>query len=165
MRRNAVILLCAASTFFTALLGAMGCSGAAAPEVSDITSFSYSESGGMTANYGFDYQAATLNGSELITVRPFDCPPEETVSFEPDTPVLSRLRAIVEKYGMAEWNGFDRTNSNALDGHSFSIKVEMDNGESISARGYMSWPKNFAEATDEIEALFTELYDAYLASE
>jgi len=36
----------------------------------------------------------------------------------------------------------------------------MENGEYIDAKGYMTWPKNYDEASVEIFALFEEAYYA-----
>ena len=45
-----------------------------------------------------------------------------------------------------------------LDGDSFSFSLYTEDGKSISASGYMSWPKNYGEVEKELTNIFDALY-------
>ena len=44
-----------------------------------------------------------------------------------------------------------------LDGNSFSFYMTTQEGESVSASGYMMWPKNYHEVRDEFDSFFQSL--------
>lgn len=128
------------------------------PQISGITHFSYAVYGGMTMNYGYDYSADLADGKVIVTHRPSDEPEENSFTVETNASFMDELRAVIEKYKLNKWDGFHGNNKYVLDGDFFSLRVEMDNGQTISAGGYMSYPKNYSAAISEIIALFDALF-------
>lgn len=164
IRYAAAFLL--AAVLIAAALSLGGCSPAwhiclFPPEISDITYFSYSAGGGMELNSGVGYGAVLEDGVVTVTVRQSGVAEEDAVVIvSPDIPVMQRLRAIVEEYGLNRWDGFMKSNKHVMDGSSFSLYIQMDNGESITASGYMKWPRNYSDAASDISSLFQEVYAA-----
>lgn len=129
------------------------------PQISGITHFSYAVFGGMTVDYGYDYSADLVDGKVIVKHRPNGEPEENTITLETDASFMDELRAIIEKYKLNKWDGFHGNNKfNVTDGDYFSLRVEMDNGQTISAGGYMAYPKNYSAATSEIVELFDTLF-------
>lgn len=77
---------------------------------------------------------------------------------------LDRLSEIVAKHGLDRWNGFEKSNSMVLDGSSFNLSYEYEDGFIVSARGNNSFPKGFGEAEADLLALFEGLLEQYDAS-
>lgn len=63
---------------------------------------------------------------------------------------MAALEALLVKRNVAKWNGFSGNAKNVLDGDSFSLSLEFTDGRTVSAGGYMRFPKGYREARDEI---------------
>lgn len=74
---------------------------------------------------------------------------------------LDALSALIDALKLAEWNGFDEADPDALDGESFSLDVEFSDGGAIAARGSNRFPAGYAEAAARIETFFQELMESY----
>lgn len=152
MKKTAKILIITGAVLMISLLG--GCRGDV--KVSGITSFSYRYTTGNMVNsyviYGLEYK----NGSYTATVKPDSVPEEDAKSFKVSNGFEENLRAILEKYKVSKWNGFNKTNKMVLDGNSFYLDIYMEGGD-ISAHGYMSWPKGYADFKDEVTILFESI--------
>ncbi len=67
---------------------------------------------------------------------------------------IQELEGILKKYNVGTWNGFQKTNPNVLDGNSFSMNILFQDGTSIDASGYMSYPKHYRDVKKELNELF-----------
>ena len=74
---------------------------------------------------------------------------------------MNALSALINALKLSEWNGFDETDTNALDGESFSLDVEFSDGDAIAARGSNCFPTGYTEAAMRIETFFQELMESY----
>jgi hypothetical protein len=70
--------------------------------------------------------------------------------------VLDDIQEIIQKYHVKKWDGFNKSNDDILDGHSFSLLVGYYDYE-IKAYGYMKYPKNYMKFQEEIKAYFDTL--------
>lgn len=70
---------------------------------------------------------------------------------------VEKIKEISNKYDISKWNGFQKTNNNALDGDTFLLNITTEKGIKINASGYMKWPKNYNEFKKEIDIYFEEL--------
>lgn len=150
--KNKLILACLAT------LSLFGCNVKHVPEIADVQSFSFSLGGGMMRYYGYDYAAVINDAVVTVTIRPMNVPEEESVTIETDSSFMTKIKEIIAKYDVNQWNEFAGNNKNALDGDSFGLRVEMSNGETISAHGYVKWPKNYTDVKIAFEELFNGLY-------
>lgn len=127
-------------------------------ETSSITAFKFSHSGmprDDCYNYSVSQEADGLHlNAELFAGS-------SVVDAVIDEAVLEELSAIAQRYHLDKWDGFNKTNSNALDGEGFSISITFADGSSVSASGRNAFPNGYAEAQSDICALFNGLIDKY----
>ena len=118
-----------------------------------ITSFEYSF-GSYFGGY-YDYQIYQ-EGNKYIFIgngkNGVDLSINETI----DRSVLDDIQEIIQKYDVKKWNGFNKSNRNILDGHSFSLFVRYDDHK-IRAHGYMKYPDNYKLFQEEIIEYFDTL--------
>ena len=115
---------------------------------SDIVSFRYSEGSGMGSYYEYEinleknkyiFKAKGYNGVDLDV--------EKEISEEQ----VKKLSKIIDDNDIKSWDGFDKSDKDVMDGHSFSLFIKYKSGESLSAHGYMKYPSNYREASKELE--------------
>ncbi len=163
----AVLAVIAALLFFLLygrhiLFRYSGSKGGQKINMSSFTGFHLSNSDGSYMNAGYSYDAELEDGKVLVTVRLDGMPQEEADErkIETDISFMKKLEELSESYGIKKWNGFSRSDQNVLDGYGFGLTVIMDNGEILSAHGYMAWPDNYREYSSEVRAHFMQLYES-----
>ena len=57
---------------------------------------------------------------------------------------------------VAKWNRFDKNNSTAMDGTSFTLTATVNNGEKIRAEGYAEFPNNYGKFVSGLEKFLKE---------
>lgn len=103
---------------------------------------------------------------------------EFSIEYEEDTPyllargyngiMLQYKQALTEEEmtqfaknlveaNVASWNGFDKSDKDILDGYSFCLEIQYDEGTKLRAHGYMKYPKNY-------EAVHKALMDFFLGT-
>ena len=122
-------------------------------KIGDITKFHFHYTAGYAMYAYVNYDLELKDGGYTASVKPAGVPDEEARFFAVDEPFAQELKAILEKYGVGSWNGFNKRNKHVLDGNSFSLSVCMGE-EEIDASGYMRWPKNYADFKDAVRQLF-----------
>jgi hypothetical protein len=126
--------------------------------VTNIERLSYSYSQGYAMNAYVRYELECKNKC-ILKYKPLYVPEEDYKKVEVNEEVMKKLEAILNKYKIYKWDGFNKTNKNVLDGDDFHFSLSLKDGTSVSASGYMSWPKNYREATGEIISLFNKLFE------
>ena len=114
-------------------------------EITNIKYFEYYHSAGMMMNSDKRYILEKVNE-----------PPESAITKKVTTDFVQELENILKKYNVEKWDGFNKTDPNVLDGSSFSITINMMDGNHISAHGYMMYPKDYGKVVKEIKELFEE---------
>lgn len=74
-----------------------------------------------------------------------------------DAQFADSVAALLNKYKVGGWDGFNKSDRRVLDGNSFSLSVRWGGSGSVSASGYMRWPKGYREFREEMNALFMSL--------
>ena len=74
---------------------------------------------------------------------------------------INAFSALLDALKLSDWNGFDETDTDVLDGESFSLDVEFSDGGVIAACGSNCFPTDYAEAAARIETFFQELMESY----
>ena len=92
-----------------------------------------------------------------ITIKGDNIPEEDAKIVEVPYDNIQKVEDILNKYDVINWNGFNKSDSRVLDGNSFSFYVKFGDGKSISASGYMMYPKNYRDVKEELNSFF----DAY----
>ena len=70
-----------------------------------------------------------------------------------DAAVVEALEGIIEEYGLISWDGFDESDSNALDGEGFCLDIAWEDGAAVHAAGDNAFPNGYFDAADAIEDL------------
>ena len=125
-------------------------------EIKDINHFSFGYSVGnyMDANVSYTLDCADVC---VATVKKEGVKEEDASKIEVKSDFVKGLEDILKKYDVASWDGFSKSDKRVFDGYSFSLYTKMSNGDSISARGYMKWPKNYKEVRTDLNKYFEEL--------
>ena len=126
-------------------------------EIKKIKSFSfgYSVSMMMNGNVAYDYKCGERC---LISIKPNEVNGDDPEIVEVDESFGEKIEEILKKYEVNKWDGFNKTDSRVLDGNSFHLSVSMEDNQSISASGYMMYPKDYGKFSGEIESLFEQYY-------
>lgn len=64
---------------------------------------------------------------------------------------IQTLASIIRQNKVDKWDGFQKYEPGILDGMDFVLSVKYDNGDSISAKGYMQWPDGYWKGRDAIQ--------------
>ncbi len=74
---------------------------------------------------------------------------------------MSSFSALVRALNLAEWNGYHEIDRYALDGASFSLSVEFEDGGVIDASGSNCFPRGYSEKASAIRDFFEKLMEEY----
>ena len=135
-----------------ALVLALCCAGSAVLAESAapiVTSLWYTHGGSYMP---VSYNVFTLGNQVCLTI---DRVPAKAV----DPAVSDRLAEIARRWDLAAWDGFQESDPWVLDGSMFSFEMTFSDGSVISASGDNMFPPHYGDATREITALLTGLYD------
>ena len=125
-------------------------------EIKDLKHFSFGYSVGNYSDANISY---TLECSDscVAIVKKEGVKEEDASKIEVDSGFVKGLEDILRKYDVESWDGFSKSDKRVLDGYSFSLYAKMSNGDSISASGYMKWPKNYKNVRNELNKYFEKL--------
>ncbi|MBP3799453.1 MAG: hypothetical protein ILA19_00590, partial [Bacilli bacterium] len=105
------------------------------------------------------YDIALENEKYILTIKLDNVAPEDADKIEINNTILENVLAILNKYQVKNWNGFNKSDSNVLDGNSFNMSITEKDETHISAHGYMMWPENYREVKQELDELFKNILD------
>ncbi len=118
--------------------------------------FFYTQGYAMNADVRYKFNHKVKDNWYKISVKEYGVSEEDAKLIEVDEEFRDKLEAIIDKYKVKSWDGFNKSDKNVLDGDSFSLSIHYPSG-SVSAHGYMSWPKNYRDFRNEIDELFGEI--------
>lgn len=154
-------IICLLVSIITCSLVLSGCSNNNVPDDARIKSFSFHRAGypdwieiditlSDSGEYRFTsdsfYDGGLYPEAKDLYQKKGMVPEEQVV----------KLQSIIKEHNIRAWDGFDKSDDDVLDGASFSLRVEYDDGSTITAEGYMKWPDGFKEAS---EALMSHLQE------
>ena len=93
----------------------------------------------------FIFKAIGLNGRKL------------NVEKEINENDLNKLETIINDNKIYKWNNFNEKDNQILDGSSFTLKINYENGKKIEANGYMKYPKNYDQSSKKLQEYLQEL--------
>ena len=123
--------------------------------ITSIQKFRYFYTKGYCMNAEVIYTLECNKNCE-IEIKPYLEPIENTKKIIVEKDFVEKLESILKKYKVGSWNDFHKANKYVLDGDSFSINITFQDQTTLSASGYMEWPKNYGDVKKEIEDLFAE---------
>ena len=127
--------------------------------IKDIKKLSFSYSTGNYIYGSVSYDISFENGKYILTIKLDNVAPEDAVELEINNTIIENVLAILNKYQVKEWNGFNKSDQNVLDGNSFNMTITEKDETHISAHGYMKWPENYREVKQELDELFKNILD------
>ena len=127
-------------------------------QITGISSFEFSYTTGCAVNSRVEYTFKKENGSCTVTILQNGAFEEDRYKTEVPESFEAELSELLRKYRAGAWNGFDKHNRLVLDGNSFSLRAEFQNGKRLSAHGYMRWPRGYRNFRDEADELFMAFY-------
>ena len=128
--------------------------------IRNIVSFEYSSVNGMAIDDYTKYSIECNKNLCIYVIKPDGKKESDVKKIELDNNLISELAEKLNKYNVYSWDGFDKTDKDVLDGKSFSIRIAMNDGNSIFARGYMMWPEKYKEVEKELDNFFLSIYEA-----
>jgi len=126
---------------------------------SEVTAFSYSY-GSFFGGY-WDYKIVAEDNQLWLQVtgaNRWDL----DVSAPIDPKHLQEIGELIDQQKIYQWNGFDKSDSQIMDGSSFTLEVLYENGETLTAHGYMKYPAHYEEGHAALVAYLKALVDQYL---
>ena len=127
--------------------------------ISNIKSFHFNYSVGYMANAYVVYEIEYKDDKYFALVKPNGISEEDRKEIQVDKAFVSSVEEVLRKYQVEKWNGFNKSDQNVLDGDSFSLSIGNENGNYISASGYMKWPNNYSDVRKELDLIFMEIYN------
>ena len=101
----------------------------------------YSEGDGGWS-YGYHYDLKEKEGTYLLTFeQSFPDPYKKEKNLTADE--VKKLEEVIYNGAFSQRNGFEKDNTDVLDGSSWSLNIRYQDGEQISAHGYESYPDDF----------------------
>ncbi len=121
--------------------------------------FSYSKGYMMNSNVRYEFSYDKEINRYKVGIKPYGVSEEEKLEKEIDESLKDKLKEVLVKYEVVKWDGFDKNDSDVLDGDGFSFSARFKDDTSISASGYMMWPDNYRNVCDELDTIFMEIYN------
>ena len=124
--------------------------------ITSIKHFSYSFTTGnyIEANVIFEIDC---EDKCIAKIKPSGVSEEDSYIKEIDNSIITEIIDILNTYKVAEWDGFNKSDSRVLDGNSFLLSIRTNEDRTISASGYMSWPKNYRKVKEELQKIFENI--------
>ena len=116
---------------------------------SDIKNFSYNY-GSYSSGY-YNYSILSIGDTVRFVARGYNGV-EIDADIDIDKSYLEELNKIINDNKIYEWDGFSKRDDDVLDGYSFSLKIEYENGEIITASGYMKYPDNYNDCHEKLSS-------------
>ena len=77
-----------------------------------------------------------------------------------DGQTVRALAAVIEKYALSRWDGFDRSRADVLDGEGFRLEIEFTDGSAIRAFGDNAFPADYFDAMGELQEILDDMRPA-----
>lgn len=106
-----------------------------------IESFYYEYGSEETGYYTYNITPQKDMDSVLISISS-RTDPEKNAEKSVDSSLIDDLDKLINDNKLNEWDSFDETDNGSVDGYSFQLSVSYENGETITAKGYESYPEN-----------------------
>lgn len=121
---------------------------------SPITYMRFSYTTGYMVNSYVWYEVNVSDGEYVAKIKPNMKSEEEVYEVELSKEEVSSIEDMLKEFDVYKWDGFNESDQDVLDGNSFSCSIKYSDGKSISASGYMRYPKNYRDVRDFLDNLF-----------
>ena len=118
-----------------------------------LVSFDYSHRGSSTDSF-YSYEVTESGNGYCFRFLPFREEDEQTAAMSAED--VDALVEINNRHELWKWHGFSKTDSNIMDGTSFSLSVSFADGTVIIANGSNRFPSSYSAACAEMDTLFAK---------
>lgn len=129
-------------------------------EISQIKRLHFSYSQGYAIYSNIEYELEYKDSKYIATVKPYGVAEEYKREINVTEEFVKKVEDVLSENEVGSWDGFKKSDKNVLDGDSFGMYIDFVDGTSISANGYMSWPKNYSTVRNKLDDLFMGLYNS-----
>ena len=123
-----------------------------------LTYFCYSHSG-MNSDQIYSYSVRAGDEGMLADFDLYCWYEIEGVALDGED--VESLRVLIDECDLWSWNGFSGSNSEILDGESFSLSISFADGTELHAWGSNAWPKGYGAGAQAICAYFDALMEKH----
>lgn len=129
-------------------------------EPKKITELTRLDFGYTTGTYIYGNISYEINCEDkcILSIKPDTIPDEEKQEVEIDKKTINKVIDILNKYEVTKWDGWKKSDPNVLDGSDFHMYLTIQDNKTISASGYMMFPKNYGKVQDELDKLLGSYY-------
>ena len=146
---TAVLVLIVGGGGWVALQHTSGAKETTAP----LVSFDYSHRGSSTDSF---YSYKVTESGNGYCFRFLSLREEDVEATAMSTEDVNALMEIIKRHNLWKWHGFSKTDSNFMDGTSFSLRVSFADGTVIEANGSNRFPSTYSAACAEMDTLFAK---------
>ena len=126
-------------------------------QIKDIEYLHFTYSEGYMANAYSVYTLELKNEKYTVTIKPTGIPDEEKKTYTIEKGKVKELENALNGTQLYTWNGFNKVDKGVLDGDSFSLNLKYNEGNSITASGYMRWPTDYGTIKQLIVNWFNDI--------
>ena len=76
---------------------------------------------------------------------------------------LREVAAVVKKYNVLDWDGFDAGHEDSDESEGFSLSIGLSDGSCVTARGKNRFPEHYEPFTEALDVLFKPFVDRAFA--
>lgn len=126
-------------------------------KIENIKSIHYGGITGTSMYSNYQYDIIKKDSKYICTIKNDN--EEEEHTFEIEEKDVKVLENKLNEYKVSRWNGFSKVDKRILDGYSFSLSINLENGKDVYAHGYMEYPKNYSKVSGYLSSYFNNLYE------
>ena len=125
-----------------------------APTIDSISTLHFSYSTGTMINSQVSYDVECKKEC-TAAIKPDGVPTEAAKTISLNDEAIKQIIALLNDNSVVNWDGFNKSDQDVLDGNSFSFSLSANQGEiKVSAHGYMKWPDHYTEVRDGFDSIF-----------
>ena len=125
--------------------------------ITELSKLDFNYSTGTHVNAWVSYNINCVDKC-ILTIKPNNIAEEDKQEVELDKKTMNKIIDILNKYDVVNWDGFNKTDNNVLDGNNFHINLTIQDNKNVSASGYMMYPDNYKDVKKELDKILGGFY-------
>lgn len=121
-----------------------------------INKLEYSYTSGYGINDNVSYKIDCDNKCKLI-IKEYGKYEKDAITISLTNKDIDIFEDMLNKYHILSWKGFKKSDTNVLDGNSFSFYLRYNDDEKLSASGYMMYPNHYKNFKEKFEEYVTDI--------
>lgn len=125
--------------------------------ITELSKLDFNYSTGTHVNAWVSYNINCVDKC-ILTIKPNNIAEEDKQEVELYKKTMNKIIDILNKYDVVNWDGFNKTDNNVLDGNNFHINLTIQDNKNVSASGYMMYPDNYKDVKKELDKILGGFY-------